>query len=119
MIQKSTIVALADKCGIFTGNIFHIYKGFNHKFGFIGDFSKASVRNISAENSALKGQKFNSILVRSRKINYKIDGCFFFTKQNNVVSLKKRLTPRGKEIVGPCSVLLQRKKFIYSFSGFY
>ena len=82
MIQKSTIVALADKCGIFTGNIFHIYKGFNHKFGFIGDFSKASVRNISAENAALKGQKFNSILVRSRKINYKIDGCFFFTKQN-------------------------------------
>jgi ribosomal protein L14 len=119
MIQKSTIVAVVDKCGIFSGNVFHIYKGFKRRFGFVGDFSKSSIRGVSTENASLKGQKFNSILVRAKKINQKIDGSTFTTKQNSVVSLKKRLTPRGKEIVGPCSTKIRRKKFILSFSGAY
>lgn len=119
MVQKATIVSVIDKCGIFTGNIFHIYKGFNHKFGNPRDFLKFSSRLVSPSLPELKGQKFNSILVRASKYKVRLDGSIFTTKTNSVVSLKKRLTPRGKELIGPSDKRTRRKKFLLTFSGIY
>jgi len=36
---------------------------------------------------------------------------------NNVVLLKKRMTPQGKEIFGPTLYNIKRKKFVSSFVG--
>ena len=119
MIQKSSIVVPTDKCGIFTGNAFHIYKGFKKNNGFLGDFVKISIRSVSPDLIDLKGQKTNCILVRSKKHTQNIDGSNFICKNNSVVCLKKRLTPRGKEIVGPASYKVKRKKFLSSFSGIF
>jgi|Laugresu1bdmlbsd_1035121.scaffolds.fasta_scaffold67450_1 large subunit ribosomal protein L14 len=119
MIQKATIISISDKCGIFTGNVFHIFRGFYHKIGKPKDFVKFSTRSTSASLSNLKGSKINGIFIRSKKEQLKIDGSFFKFKQNSVVSLKKRLTPRGKELVGPVSKSLSRKKFLLTFAGIF
>ena len=119
MIQKATIVSIADKCGIFTGNIFHIYKGFNHKIGYPGDFNKFSVRLSASNLTSIKGQKINSIYIRSKKEQLKTDGSYFKFKLNSVISLKKRLTPRGKELIGPANKYISRKKFLLSFAGIF
>lgn len=119
MIQKGTIVYPADKCGIITGNVFHIYKGFKKKKGVCGDFLKFSARLVLPDLIELKGQKFNGIFIRSKKFFKKIDGSLFFNKTNFIVVLKKRLTPKGKEILGPASKIIKRKKFLSSFSGIY
>jgi ribosomal protein L14 len=55
--------------------------------------------------------------VRTRKEIYKLDGCFVKFFENNVVLLKKRLTPRGKELSGPIVSTIKRKKFAASFPG--
>ena len=71
-------------------------------------------------NQKLKKLKF---LIRpetpTKKEQLKIDGSTFKFKQNAVVSLKKRLTPRGKELVGPVSKSLSRKKFLLTFAGIF
>lgn len=119
MIQKATIISISDKCGIVNGNVFHIYKGFNHRIGYLGNFNKFSVRLTTSSASSLKGQKINSIFIRSKKEQCRLDGSYFKFKSNAVISLKKRLTPRGKELVGPASKFLYRKKFLMSFAGIF
>lgn len=119
MIQKGTILSPADKCGIIACNVFHIYKGFKKKNGVCGDFLKFSSKSVAPELIELKGQKFNGIFIRSKKFLKKIDGSLFFNKINAVVVLKKRLTPKGKEILGPAPKNIKRKKFLSSFSGIY
>ena len=40
MIQKSSILIPADKCGVLSVNTFHLYKGFSRKYSKFGDFHR-------------------------------------------------------------------------------
>ena len=64
---------------------------------------------------------FSSSLFAQRKLTKKEislhDGTFFKFKFNSSVLLKKRLSAKGKEIVGPGIKTIGRKKFLMSFSG--
>ena len=54
MIHKSSILIPADKCGVFTVNTFHLYKGFSRKFSKFGEYIKVSVRKTKPENNLTK-----------------------------------------------------------------
>lgn len=107
----------ADKCGVDIVKVFHLYKGFSRKCSFIGDFVKVSVKRVVPGNIIKKKTKLKGILVRTKFTIKLRDGCNYNFKENCVVLLKKRLTPRGKEIIGPTSCMLRRKKFVSSFVG--
>jgi ribosomal protein L14 len=117
MIQKSTIVALADKSGALTANVFHIYNGARKKIAKIGNFVKVSIRQLDVNARVKKKNKFISIFIKSTFRYTKLDGSTIYSDTNTVVLLKKRLTPVGKEIYGPVYKLVNRKKFINSFPG--
>jgi ribosomal protein L14 len=55
--------------------------------------------------------------VRSKFAISNPDGTVFRFKENNVILLKKRLSPKGKEVVGPAVRAIRRKKFVASFAG--
>jgi large subunit ribosomal protein L14 len=116
MIQKNTILKPADSCGVFKVKVFHVYKGSKGRFAFSGDFIKVSARVVKPENPIKKKSKHRSILIRTRYKNIRIDGSFVRFFNNNLILLKKRLTPKGKTIRGPISRNIRRKKFISSFS---
>lgn len=107
-----------DRCGVWWVKVFHLYKGFSRKTAYTGDFIKGSVRVTKPNNKIVKKTKVHAIVVRVNKEIYRNDGTSirFFT--NNVVLLKKRLTPRGKILYGPVTKIIKRKKFINSFAGF-
>ena len=117
MIQKSTIVIPADKCGILTANTFHLYKGFSRRFSGFGDYIKISARKVKPENNIPKKTKKKAIIIRLRKWVSICDGSSTRFNYNCVVILKKRLTPEGKEIFGPIIRSFKKKKFLSSFSG--
>jgi large subunit ribosomal protein L14 len=117
MIQKTTILVPADKCGVLTVNTFHLYKGFSRKTSTFGDFIKISVRKIKPENLLTKKSKRKAIVVRTKKELSIGDGSYVRFDYNSVVLLKKRLTPEGKEIFGPILRTFKKKKFLSSFSG--
>ena len=117
MIQKSTILIPADKCGVFTVNTFHLYKGFSRKFSGFGDYIKVSVKKTKPENQLQKKSKRKALIIRTRKNIPLCDGSFVRFDYNGVILLKKRLTPEGKEIFGPIVRNFKKKKFLSSFSG--
>ncbi len=117
MIQKSTILVPADKCGVFTVNTFHLYKGFSRKFSKFGDYIKISVKKTKPENQLSKKSKRKALIVRTKKNISLCDGSFVRFDYNSVILLKKRLTPEGKEIVCPIVRNFKKKKFLSSFSG--
>lgn len=106
-----------DKCGVWWVSVFHIYKGFRKKIGKSGNFVKISVKNTRPDNWVTKKTKLNGIVILTRKEIRLKDGSYFKFKHNNLVLLKKRLTAKGKEIVGPGVKTIKRKKFLMSFSG--
>ncbi len=117
MIQKTTILIPADKCGVFTVNTFHLYKGFSRKFSKFGDYIKVSIRKTRPDNFLPKKTKRKAIIIRTKKNVGIGDGTFIRFDYNSVVVLKKRLTPEGKEIFGPIVRNFKKKKFLSSFPG--
>lgn len=47
----------------------------------------------------------------------KADGSFINLRRNFAVLLKKRMTPRGRELFGPITYGTHRRKFVSSFRG--
>ena len=117
MIQKSTILIPADKCGVLTVNTFHLYRGSFRKFSVFGDYIKVSIRKTKPENVLNKKTKRKALIVRTKKNITICDGTFVRFDYNGVILLKKRLTPEGKEIFGPILRNFKKKKFLSSFSG--
>lgn len=117
MIQKGSILIPSDKCGVFTVNTFHLYKGFSRKFSKFSDFIKVSFRKTKPNNLLPKKTKRKAIIIRTKKNIMINDGSVVRFDYNSVVVLKKRLTPEGKEIFGPIIRNFKKKKFISSFSG--
>lgn len=106
-----------DRCGVWWVSVFHIYQGFSHKIGKVNNFVKISVKNTRPNNWVLKKTKLNSIIILVKK-NIKLkDNSNICFKVNSSILLKKRLSAKGKEIVGPGLKILKRKKFLISFSG--
>jgi large subunit ribosomal protein L14 len=116
VIQKHTYLVPTDKCGVFWVRVFHVYNGFNQKITYTGRFVKVSVRATKPNNWLRKKTKVKAFIIRTRKYFKKIDSSTILFFYNTGVLLKKRLTPRGKEIFGPILYNIKRKKFINSFS---
>ena len=57
MLQKSSVVGVSDKCGVWAARIFCIYRGSYHKFANVGDFVKVSIRKTKPQNWIKKGKK--------------------------------------------------------------
>jgi large subunit ribosomal protein L14 len=117
VIQKSSILVPSDKCGVFTVNTFHLYRGFSRKFSKYGEFVKVSIRKTKPENVLIKKTKRKAIIVRTRNRIPLNDGTLVRFDYNSAVVLKKRLTPEGKELFGPITRNFKKKKFISSFTG--
>lgn len=117
MIIKGSTLIPADKNGVWLVKTFHLYGGFLKKFSIVGDFIKISVRSTKLNSLVLKKSKLKSIIILTRKLQKKNDYSTFKFKYNSCVLLKRRLTPVGKEVYGPVTSIIKRKRFLYSFSG--
>ena len=104
-----------DRCGVWFTKIFHIYGGFKKNSATISNFVKISVRSTRPNNWLKKKTKLKSIIIRTCKETSKYDGTYIRFKFNNNVLLKKRLTPKGKEVFGPGVYKLRRRRFLSSF----
>lgn len=117
MIIKGTNLIPLDKNGVWFVKVFHLYGGFYKKYSSSGSFVKVSVKKTKLNSLVLKKNKIKSIIILTKKLNKFNDFSFCKFSLNNCVLLKRRLTPVGKELLGPCLFNIKRKKFSYSFSG--
>jgi ribosomal protein L14 len=115
MVQKGSYLVSSDKNGILLLGVFHLYGGFYKKFSIFGSFLKVSVKQVSSFFLVLKKSKFKSLLILTKKFQYKNDNSFLKFKINSSVILKRRLTVLGRELLGPCNFNIFRKRFMFSF----
>ena len=115
MVQRGSYLSIVDNNGIILVGVFHIYKGFCNKIAYFGSFLKVSVKQVLASYLVLKKCKFKSLLIQTSFKQLKNDGSFLKYKFNSSVILKRRLSPLGKDIFGPCNFNLFRRRFMFSF----
>ncbi len=117
MIQKSTIVYPIDKSGAIVCNVFHTYRGGSKKISIVGEFVKISVRKAKPDIKLRKKSKSKSLIVRSSFRSKKADGSYFLYYENSIILIKRKLTTRSKEFIGPADRNILRKKLVYKFTG--
>jgi len=110
-------VTISDSCGARLGRVFHVYRGSRHPIAKAGDFVKLSVRRVAPLSKIRRGYKSKAVVIRTRAKVQKSDGSHIRFSENSVVLLKKRMTPRGKELVGPVIFGMRRHKFTSTFLG--
>lgn len=119
MIQKETRLSVADSCGVWSVGVFQIYRSSGRRFARAGDFLRVSAKRVRPGNFLSQGTKHRAYLVRCVFSETRIDGSLVSSGANSCVLLKKRMTPRGRELSGPVSYRVKKRKFSSSFSGIY
>ncbi len=115
MIQKGTYLIPADRCGVWWVRTFHLYYGWRRKSSTIGNFVKTSVKITRSNNRVKPKTKIVGVIIRTKKEIFKKDRSWIRFSKNNVVLLKKRMSAKGKELFGPVSRKIKRKKFTAAF----
>lgn len=126
MIKKETLLHVGDNSGLRRVRCIHHYFGSQKLTSYTGDFLKVSVRARRYGSKWLKnkrtftlrkGKKLKVYIIRTRYRTPKIDGSYFCFAANTILTLKKRMTSRGKYTFGPFSYNHGRKKVLDSFAG--
>lgn len=117
MIQKNSLVNIADKSGALTGNVFHTYRGGSKKISCIGEFVKVSLRRVKPDIKLKKKSKVRGLLINLKFKSLKNDGSNTYFYENNIILIKRKLITRSKDFIVPTDRNVLRKKLLYKFSG--
>jgi len=91
----------ADNCGAKLVQVVHVYKGFFHKKGSIGDVVLAVVKQAIPNGLVKKKEKVKMVIVRTKKEYGREDGSYIRFSDNAGVIIDSQNNPRGTRIFGP------------------
>ena len=111
MVQKQTLLEVADNSGAKKLMVFELKGGTRRRFARIGDIVKASVKKAIPAGNVKKGDVVNALLVRTRKEFRRADGSYIRFSDNAAVVLDKDLQPVGTRIFGPVAREIRGKGF--------
>jgi len=101
MIQKRTILKVADNCGAKIVQCFNIPGGTKRRYANIGDVVIASVKLAEPRKAVKKKEIVKALIVRQRKPYRRKDGSYIKFDDNAVVILEKGKEPKASRIFGP------------------
>ena len=100
-VQLRSMIKPADNCGAKLVQVVHIYKGFFHKKGSIGDVVLAVVKQAIPNGLVKKKDKVKMVIVRTKKEYGREDGSYIRFSDNAGVIIDSQNNPRGTRIFGP------------------
>lgn len=101
MLQLRSIFKPADNCGAKSLEVVHIYKGYFHKKGTVGDIVLAVVKDALPTGLVKKKEKVRVVIVRTKKEIRRNDGSYIRFNDNAGVIIDTQNNPRGTRIFGP------------------
>jgi large subunit ribosomal protein L14 len=101
MVQLRSIIKPADNCGAKSAQVVHVYKGYFHKKGTIGDVVLAVVKDAMPNGLVKKKEKVKMVIVRTKKEFGRPDGSYIRFSDNAGVIIDSQNNPRGTRIFGP------------------
>lgn len=112
MIQKRTILNVADNTGIRKLQCVGIMKGTNHRYARLGDIITGSAKDVLATGTIKKGEVVKAVVVRTCKEHRRKDGSYVRFDDNACVVIDDNNDPRGTRIFGPIARELRERNFV-------
>ena len=112
MIQRESILNVADNTGAKRILCIQVLGGSGRKFGNVGDIIVAAVKDASPGGVVKKGDVVKAVVVRSVKGARRKDGSYIKFDENAAVIIKDDKTPKGTRIFGPVARELREKQFM-------
>ncbi len=111
MIQKFTMLDVADNSGAKKAMCFHVFGGSGRRYGSVGDIVMIAVKEATPKAAIKKGDISKAVIVRTRKGFHRPDGSSIKFDRNAVVLVNAQGEPVGTRIFGPVARELRKKKF--------
>jgi len=101
MIQKQTMLAVADNSGAKKLMVIHVKGGTRRRFARLGDQVKVTVKKAIPGGTVKKSEVCDAVIVRTRKEMRRADGSYIRFDENAAVIINKDGQPVGTRIFGP------------------
>ncbi|OGH10335.1 MAG: 50S ribosomal protein L14 [Candidatus Levybacteria bacterium RIFCSPHIGHO2_01_FULL_36_15] len=113
MVQRRTILNVADNSGVGELIVIHIYNGFKTRFASIGDIVGCVVKKVLPNTQFKKGDKVKVVIVRTRKEFRRPDGTYVRFSENAgvIIDTAEGKNPIGTRIFGPVAREIREKGF--------
>lgn len=111
MIQKETMLTVADNSGAKKLKVIEIKGGTRSRFARIGDVVKATVKKAIPAGTVKKSAVVDAVIVRTRKEFRRVDGSYVRFDDNAAVIVDKDKQPAGTRIFGPVARELRTRGY--------
>ncbi|MBU1007473.1 50S ribosomal protein L14 [Candidatus Dependentiae bacterium] len=111
MIQKETMLDVADNSGAKKLKVIEVKGGTRSRFARIGDVVKATVKRAIPAGTVKKSAVVDAVIVRTRKEFRRSDGSYVRFDDNAAVIIDKDKQPVGSRIFGPVARELRGRKY--------
>jgi large subunit ribosomal protein L14 len=111
MIQKESVLWVADNSGAKKLKCIHIIGGTRKRYAFLGDMVKCSVKVAIPGGMVKKGDIVDVVIVRTKKELRRQDGSYIRFGENAAVIVKEKQEPIATRIFGPIARELRNKGF--------
>ena len=112
MIQKQTVLEVADNSGAKKMLVIEVKGGIRRRFARVGDVVKAAVKKAIPAGVVKKSDIVDAVIVRTRKEMRRIDGSYIRFDDNAAVIIDKDKQPVGTRIFGPVARELRLKGYL-------
>ena len=112
MIQRETVLVVADNTGAKKIKCINIPGGSARRYARLGDVIVASVKKTVPNSEIKKGEVVKAVVVRTRKSSRRKDGSYISFDENAGVLIDAAGNPRGTRIFGPVTRELREKNFM-------
>lgn len=111
MIQKETMLEVADNSGAKKLKVIEVKGGTGRRFARIGDVVKAAVKKAIPAGTVKKSAVVDAVIIRTRKEFRRADGSYVRFDDNAAVIIDKDGQPVGTRIFGPAARELRARGY--------
>lgn len=101
MIQKQTMLSVADNSGAKRLMVIEVKGSTGRRFASIGDLVRVTVKKAIPAGTVKKSEVLDAVVVRTRKEVRRKDGSYIRFDDNAAVIVDKDRQPVGTRIFGP------------------
>ena len=101
MIQKETMLDVADNSGAKKLKVIHVVGSTGKRFAYLGEIVSATVKKAVPGGTVKKSEIVSAVIVRTRKEQRRSDGSYIRFDNNAAIVLDKDKQPVGTRIFGP------------------
>ena len=113
MIQRRTILKVADNTGAHKLRVIHLYGGSKRKFSYLGDIVRCVVDGADPNGMVKDSQMVFCVVARVHKESKRVDGSYvrFDDNAGIVINGRDNFDPIGTRVFGPVARELKDRGF--------